>query len=165
MPTSLKPKDLDNTDLHAYIIANELIIDQFKQIISLFKQQKRLQNMLSFIHQNYYKSISLQDIAESGNMSIAQCYHYFKMIVKMSPYDYLIHFRLLKSIDYLLDSTFNITEISEKVGFQNVNHYIQTFKKAYTLSPKKYQKNIEKGIYNNANSFSFFHLTISIQHK
>ena len=149
MPTSLKPKDLDNTDLHAYIIANELIIDQFKQIISLFKQQKRLQNMLSFIHQNYYKSISLQDIAESGNMSIAQCYHYFKMIVKMSPYDYLIHYRLLKSIDYLLGST----------------HYIQTFKKAYTLSPNKYQKNIEKGIYNNANSFSFFHLTISIQHK
>ena len=83
----------------------------------------------------------------------------------MSPYDYLIHYRLLKSIDYLLDSTFNITEISEKVGFQNVNHYIQTFKKAYTLSPKKYQKNIKKGIYNNANSFSFFHLTIFIQHK
>ena len=99
-------------------------------------------------------------------MSIAQCYRYFKMIVKMSPYDYLIHYRLLKSIEYLLDSTFNITEISEKVGFQNVNHYIQTFKKAYTLSPKKYQKkNREKGIYNNANSFSFFHLTISIQHK
>ncbi len=88
-------------------------------------------------------------------MSIAQCYRYFKMIVKMSPYDYLIHYRLLKSIDYLLDSTFNITEISEKVGFQNVNHYIQTFKKAYTLSPKKYQKNIEKGIYNNANSFGY----------
>ena len=165
MPTSLKPKDLDNTDLHAYIIANELIIDQFKQIISLFKQQKRLQNMLSFIHQNYYKSISLQDIDESGNMNIAQCYRYFKMIVKMSPYDYLIHYRLLKSIDYLSDSTFNITEISEKVCFQNVNHYIQIFKKAYTLSPKKYQKNIKKGIYNNANSFSFFHLTISIQHK
>jgi hypothetical protein len=30
MPTSLKHKDLDNTDLRAYIIANELIIDQFK---------------------------------------------------------------------------------------------------------------------------------------
>ena len=28
--------------------------------------------MLSFIHQNYYKSISLQDIDESGNMNIAQ---------------------------------------------------------------------------------------------
>lgn len=67
-------------------------------------------------------------------MNIAQCYRYFKMIVKMSPYDYLIHYRLLKSIDYLSDSTFNITEISEKIGFQNVNHYIQIFKKAYTLS-------------------------------
>ena len=98
-------------------------------------------------------------------MNIAQCYRYFKMIVIMSPYDYLIHYRLLKSIDYLSDSTFNITEISEKIGFQNVNHYIQIFKKAYTLSPKKHQKNIEKGIYNNATSFSFFHLTISIQHK
>ena len=30
MSTSLKPKELYNTDLHAYIIANELIIDQFK---------------------------------------------------------------------------------------------------------------------------------------
>lgn len=57
-------------------------------------------------------------------MNIAQCYRYFKMIVKMSPYDYLIHYRLLKSIDYLLDSTFNITEISKKNDFQNVNHYI-----------------------------------------
>ena len=65
--------------------------------------------MLSFIHQNYYKSISLQDIDESGNMNIAQCYRYFKMIVKMSPYDYLIHYRLLKSIDYLSDSTFKKT--------------------------------------------------------
>ena len=61
-------------------------------------------------------------------MNIAQCYRYFKMIVKMSPYDYLIHYRLLKSIDYL----------------QNVNHYIQKFKKAYTLSPKKYQKKHRK---------------------
>ena len=93
-------------------------------------------------------------------MNIAQCYRYFKMIVKMSPYDYLIHYRLLKSIDYLSDSTFNITEISEKIGFQNVNHYIQIFKKAYTLSPKKYQKNIEKGIYNNANSFGILNYPV-----
>lgn len=57
-------------------------------------------------------------------MNIAQCYRYFKMIVKIPPYDYLIHYRLLKSIDYLLGSTFNITEISKKNDFQNVNHYI-----------------------------------------
>ena len=88
--------------------------------------------MLSFIHQNYYKSISLQDIAESGNMNIAQCYRYFKMIVKMSPYDYLIHYHLLKSIDYLSDSTFNITEISEKVCFQNVI-IISKYLKRHTL--------------------------------
>ena len=80
----------DNTDLPAYKIANELIVDQLKQIISLFKQQdfeyevsllivtlwketiayfnnikinkdikiikqqERLQNMLSFIHQKYF---------------------------------------------------------------------------------------------------------------
>ena len=49
-------------------------ITYFKNIkinkdIKIIKQQERLQNMLSFIHQNYYKSISLQDIAEIGNMS------------------------------------------------------------------------------------------------
>lgn len=70
--------------------------------------------MLSFIHQNYYKSISLQDIDESGNMNIAQCYRYFKM----SPYDYLIHYRLLKSIDYLLDSTSILLKFLKKLVFK-----------------------------------------------
>ena len=32
----------------------------------------------------------------------------------MSPYEYLIHYCFMKSIDYLLESYFNITEISEK---------------------------------------------------
>ena len=45
----------------------------------------------------------------------SQCYRDFKNIIKMSPYEYLIHYRLMKSIDYLLESYFNITEISEKV--------------------------------------------------
>ena len=103
-----------------------------------------MQSMLNYIYHNYQNPITLSQISKAGKISIAQCHRDFKNIIKMSPYEYLIHYRLLKSIDYLLDSTFNITEISEKVSFQNVNHYIQTFKKAYTLSPKKYQKEHRK---------------------
>ena len=69
--------------------------------------------MLNYIYHNYQNPITLSQISKVGKISIAQCYRDFKNIIKMSPYEYLIHYCFMKSIDYLLES-FNITEISEK---------------------------------------------------
>lgn len=119
-------------------------IHYFKQLslpqdISFNKQQARIQEMLNFIHQNYENPLNLQDIADVGKISIAQCNRYFKSFVRMSPYEYLIYYRLQKSTDYLIESTFNINEIAHKVGFLDVNHFIHSFKKRYGKSPKRYQ--------------------------
>lgn len=120
-------------------------IQYFKKLeltgnIKLHNQQERMQSMLNYIYHNYQNPITLSQISKAGKISIAQCHRDFKNIIKMSPYEYLIHYRLIKSIDYLLESSFNITEISEKVGFQNVNYYIKMFRRYYKTSPKQYQK-------------------------
>lgn len=103
-------------------------------------QQKQIQDMLTYIHQNYQHQITLKNIANIGNISIASTNRLFKSMIDQSPYDYLIHYRLLKSVDYLLETSYNINEIAYKVGFTNTNHFIQTFKRKYHLTPKKYKQ-------------------------
>lgn len=63
----------------------------------------------------------------------------FNKMLNVTPYEYLIQYRLQKATNLLNDATLNVTEISEIVGFNNVTHFIQTFKKVYGISPKKYR--------------------------
>ena len=107
-------------------------------------KQECVQMMLVYIHQNYSKNIFLHDIAQSASISIAQCNRFFKVMLNVTPYEYLIQYRLKKSIDLLHESTLNITEISGLVGFNNVTHFIQVFKKGYGMSPKKYRMEMDK---------------------
>ena len=103
------------------------------------EKQERVQVMLVFIHTHYSENISLQDIADAGMISIAQCNRCFNQMLNITPYEYLIQYRLSKAMSLLRDATLNITEISDQVGFNNVTHFIQVFKKQYGISPKKYR--------------------------
>ena len=103
------------------------------------ERQERVQVMLVYIHTHYADELSLKDIADAGMMSIAQCNRCFNKMLNVTPYEYLIQYRLQKATNLLKDATLNVTEISEIVGFNNVTHFIQTFKKVYGISPKKYR--------------------------
>lgn len=84
--------------------------------------------MLIYIHTHYADELSLKDIADAGTMSIAQCNRCFNKMLNVTPYEYLIQYRLQKATNLLKDATLNVTEISEIVGFNNVTHFIQVFK-------------------------------------
>ena len=103
------------------------------------ERQERVQVMLVYIHTYYADDLSLKDIADAGTMSIAQCNRCFNKMLNVTPYEYLIQYRLQKATNLLKDATLNVTEISEIVGFNNVTHFIQVFKKVYGISPKKYR--------------------------
>lgn len=103
------------------------------------EKQERVQVMLVFIHTHYSETISLQDIADAGMISIAQCNRCFTKMLNITPYEYLIQYRLQKATDLLKNATLNVTEISDQVGFNNVTHFIQAFKKQYGISPKQYR--------------------------
>jgi AraC-like DNA-binding protein len=103
-------------------------------------QQERLQLMLSYIHQHYSQPVSLKAIADAAHVSVSECTRSFKKTIRMTPYEYLITYRIKKSCDFLLSSDRTITEIAELVGFNHVNHFIQSFKKQHHQTPRAYRK-------------------------
>ncbi|WP_282936620.1 AraC family transcriptional regulator [Paenibacillus sp. RC67] len=103
-------------------------------------QQERLQVMLSFIHQNYTDPITLKEIADAAHLSVSECTRSFKKSIHMTPYDYLVKYRIKRSCELLESTEYTITEIARRVGFNHVNHFIQSFKKHRKSTPKEFRK-------------------------
>lgn len=94
---------------------------------------------LDYIHTHYKENISLDDISSSCNLSKSSCCRLFKKIVHQTPFDYLLNYRIQKSIFYLLSEEMNITEVAISVGFSNSSYYSEVFKKYMDCSPTSYK--------------------------
>ena len=115
----------------------------FKQLHSNDEEKVRL--ALEYIHNNYSENISLRDISKAVNISKSECCRSFQRVIKMTPFEYLMEYRILKSTNYLSNSNESISNIALNVGFNGISYYGKIFKKYMNCTPSQYrrkQKNI-----------------------
>lgn len=104
-----------------------------------FAENNRIKEMLSYIHQNYKQKITLDDVAKAANISRSECCRFFKRMIKSTPFEYLISYRINQSMLLLKNSSLSITEIAEEVGFGSVSYYIEKFRKHTNYTPKEFR--------------------------
>ncbi|CUH97398.1 hypothetical protein P22_3526 [Propionispora sp. 2/2-37] len=104
------------------------------------KNIKQIKSALDFIHTHYQENMSLEDIALSCNLSKSSCCRLFKKIVHQTPFDYLLYYRIQKSIPYLMNEGMNITEAAALVGFSSSSYYSEIFKRYMHYSPTSYRQ-------------------------
>ncbi len=126
------------TDLWYRIISNVGEIE--KPSKSYIRRQERMQQMLAFIHTNYMDDILLSDIASAGGVSAGECSRCFKNTIDESPNQYLLNYRISKSIENLTGTDKSITEIAFDCGFNDSSHFIQYFKKKTGMTPQRYRE-------------------------
>ncbi|MBP3597719.1 MAG: AraC family transcriptional regulator [Clostridia bacterium] len=63
---------------------------------------------------------------------------------KVTPYQFLIHCRLLKAKELLVNTDLSITEVARKSGFVSINSFIFYMKKQNNSTPTEYRKNSKK---------------------
>ncbi len=105
------------------------------------KRLDKIKSILSFLHENYTSKITLDDISRSANISKSECSHFFKQYMHETPFEYLLRYRIAKSLPILLDENKNITEAALAVGFFNASYYTEIFKRIMGISPKTYKSN------------------------
>ena len=66
----------------------------------------------------------------------------FKDNLKKKYVDYLSEKRIEKARTYLKETNFSIKEVGFKVGFNNIQSFLRTFKKNEGMTPKQFR---EKG--------------------
>ena len=97
--------------------------------------QIRLQKMLSYIYEYYAEAVTLEDIAESANISRSEAGRCFNTYMGCSPVDALIQYRLQTAHRLLNDMTLTLQEISHSCGFNSVNYFSRQFKQVYGYTP------------------------------
>lgn len=99
----------------------------------------RIKQMLSFIHQNFSQSLTLQQIADSAAISQRECTRCFQRYFQTSAVSYLLDFRIRTAARMLLETDQSITQISKLCGFCSPSYFGHRFQEAFGCSPRDYR--------------------------
>lgn len=103
--------------------------------------QERIQGIISYIHNNYHRQISLNDLADQMYLSTAYISRYIKKKLGKNFGEYLTELRLGYAVQELQYADKTIARIALDNGFPNVTAFNKAFKGAYEMTPKVYQEN------------------------
>ncbi|MCW3790259.1 AraC family transcriptional regulator [Paenibacillus sp. LS1] len=106
-------------------------------------KNQRMKEMLNWIHLHYTERIVLEDIARAGHLSRSECCRYFKRFVKETPLNYVMEYRIQKSLLLLQQPQYNVTDVAYQVGFNSTSYFINQFKKSMNITPLAYKKKMK----------------------
>lgn len=112
------------------------------QDINLASSEEAIEFAVQYVHQNYMKHISLQDIANKCHYSVSHFSMRFKTQTGMSFITYLNEYRLEKAFDLLVTTQKGLSEIASSVGFDDTKYFSRLFIRKYGKSPNRYRKNL-----------------------
>lgn len=92
-----------------------------------------------YIYMNYKNKCSLKDAASILFVSPNYLSNLFKEKTGENFSTFLMNVRMEKSLKYLMDVKYTISEISEIVGFTDYRYYCTAFRKKYGDTPKQYR--------------------------
>lgn len=101
---------------------------------------ERIRAILQYIERNYQSQLTLQDIADDIHLCKSECSRLFKRYMKVSLFEYILEYRIQKSLPYLSDGSCTITEAAGKAGFNDPNYFTKVFMKMKGCSPSQYKK-------------------------
>lgn len=125
--SKIKINTLKNSE--SELSANEKIANRALKII-----EKNISNT------NFNVNFLINELKTSR----VKCYRIFKEVLKQSPSDIIIRYRMEKAINLIASNELNISEVSYKCGFNDPKYFSKVFKRYYGKSPKKYNDSLTK---------------------
>ena len=105
-----------------------------------FSEERALMESISYIHERYFKKITIDDLLQIAHMSRSVYIQKFKDICKMSPAAYINKTRIESASVMLANTSMSVSEIAYRAGFYDASHFIKSFEKFYKTSPIEYRK-------------------------
>lgn len=105
------------------------------------RDTERLRTILEYLHTHYQEKITLETLARQVSISRSECCRFFRNHMKLSLFDYLLEYRVEKSLPLLRETDLSITQIAGQTGFGSSAYYAKVFKNEMGISPSQYRKN------------------------
>jgi len=125
--------------LHLLAIYNA----DFSQSVLHSKKQTKMpkRNITRLLNNSNTLKLTIKDLAHLSGKSISTFSRDFKSLYNMAPNKWLQEKRLAHAHQLLIDTDLSVTHIASDVGYENVSHFIKSFKNKYKITPKQFKRN------------------------
>ncbi|SNS00007.1 two component transcriptional regulator, AraC family [Anaerovirgula multivorans] len=119
---------------------------QFKKTIERvlhynYTDNQFFNEILTYINNNYYKTIQLNETAKRFHTSPNYIARMFKKYFGVSFIFYLNRMKIEKAKELLTDTELSIKEVADRVGYNNLNYFYKNFKMIMGVTPKGFKTN------------------------
>lgn len=103
---------------------------------------ERIDRILEDISQHFNEPYDLNSLASRHYMDRYYMCHLFKTHTGFSIMEYIQSKRISYAKELLINKTLTMSDISQRVGYEDYSNFYKTFRKLTGVSPKKYQQDI-----------------------
>ena len=98
------------------------------------------ERVLEFIKENFGRSISVEDIAQSAGLSRTHFSRMFRDVVGQTPYSFLMSFRVERAQELMRNKQHGLADIAFTCGFSDQAHLSRAFAKETGQSPSAWRQ-------------------------
>ncbi|WP_145325325.1 helix-turn-helix domain-containing protein [Paenibacillus xylanexedens] len=133
---TLNPEEIE------HILVHEVIYPMVESMQERANQQFRTiaDRMASIVRTEYDQDLSLELISERLHYTPNYLSSIFRKEYSMTFSEYLMNFRLDVARKWLVDTNMPIKDIAERLGYQNSQNFIRSFRKKENLTPGAYRR-------------------------
>ena len=118
-------------------IVNYIYLDNLKTKNS----KEKWENIMNELKQNPdFYSYNVNELCEKLGYSRTQLNRIFMNKYNMSPYEYLKDLKMKYAKSLLSHTDYSVSEISQMVGYTNLNQFNKYFKEKFGILPLEYKK-------------------------
>lgn len=101
---------------------------------------ERIRQALDYLHSHYAEHITLEEVAKQMNLCRSESCRFFKKYMKQSVFDYLLNYRIEKSMALLAVPELSVTEVATRAGFSSPAYFAKVFREQMQCTPMQYRR-------------------------
>lgn len=134
--------DIDSERKKASNILNYIILDIFDRV-SYINKSDTIKRAISFIDDNLFSQISLDDVSRHIPLSKEYTSYLFKTETGKTVTEYINERKMIYAKETMLSKKISLCELAQALGYASYTYFSRVFKKYYNVSPSKYLSHIK----------------------
>ena len=100
---------------------------------------QRIRMAIALMETQLESELSLEEMAQSVNLSSSRLRHLFKAETGVAPAQYLKVIRLRRAQELITTTYLSMKQVMSSVGVHDTGHFAKDFKRIYGVTPAEYR--------------------------
>ncbi len=104
------------------------------------RDTERIRSIIEYIKLHYAEKITLEELADQIHLCRSESCRLFRRYMNKSMFDYLLDYRVERSLELLRNPALDVTWIAGQTGFSSPGYYSRIFKRKMGCTPLEYRR-------------------------